>query len=84
MLKTRQAFMKSQINILFISLYLLLFAFTTFGQNGKPINSGVVFIDGKYVEPPYIITSVAIDKSEKTYAYPIYNFNFEPKLFRKQ
>jgi len=31
-----------------------------------------------------LITSVAIDKSEKTYAYPIYNFNFEPKLFRKQ
>ncbi|MDY0161160.1 MAG: hypothetical protein RBR64_07455, partial [Bacteroidales bacterium] len=48
--------MKSQINILFISIYLLLSAFTTFGQNGKPINSGAVFIDGKYVEPPYIIT----------------------------
>ena len=31
-----------------------------------------------------LITSVAIDKSGKTYAYPIYNFNFEPKLFRKQ
>jgi transposase-like protein len=31
-----------------------------------------------------LITSVAIDKSSKTYAYPIYNFNFEPKLFRKQ
>jgi len=48
--------MKSQINIFFISLYFILSAFTTFSQNEKPINSGAVFIDGKYVEPPYIIT----------------------------
>lgn len=48
--------MKSQINILFISLCLLLSAFTTFSQNEEPINSGAVFIDGKYVESPYIIT----------------------------
>lgn len=27
-----------------------------------------------------LITSVAIDKSDKTYAYPIYNFKFESKL----
>ena len=27
-----------------------------------------------------LITSTAIDKSEKTYEYPIYNFNLEPKL----
>jgi len=31
-----------------------------------------------------LITSVAIDKSNKTYGYPIYNFKFEPKLFRKK
>ena len=29
-----------------------------------------------------LITSTAIDKSEKTYKYPIYNFKFEPKLER--
>ena len=29
-----------------------------------------------------LITSVAIDKSDKTYAYPIYNFKFEEKLMR--
>ena len=27
-----------------------------------------------------LITSVAIDKSEKKYKYPVYNFKFEPKL----
>ena len=27
-----------------------------------------------------LITSVAVDKSEKQYKYPIYNFKFEPKL----
>ena len=27
-----------------------------------------------------LITSVAIDKSDKQYNYPIYNFKFEPKL----
>ncbi len=27
-----------------------------------------------------LITSTAIDKSEKMYKYPIYNFNLEPKL----
>ena len=27
-----------------------------------------------------LITSTAIDKSQKTYNYPIYNFKFEPKL----
>jgi len=31
-----------------------------------------------------LITSVAIDKSGKTYNYPIYNFKFEPKLAKKQ
>jgi transposase-like protein len=31
-----------------------------------------------------LITSTAIDKSDKTYKYPIYNFKFEPKLERKQ
>lgn len=30
-----------------------------------------------------LITSVAIDKSNKTYGYPIYNFKFEEKLMRK-
>jgi len=30
-----------------------------------------------------LITSVAIDKSDKTYKYPIYNFKFEPKLSNK-
>ncbi len=30
-----------------------------------------------------LITSTAIDKSEKTYKYPIYNFKFEPKLCKK-
>ena len=30
-----------------------------------------------------LITSVAIDKSEKTYKYPIYNFKFEQKLNNK-
>ena len=30
-----------------------------------------------------LITSVAIDKFDKTYKYPIYNFKFEPKLERK-
>jgi len=30
-----------------------------------------------------LITSTAIDKSDKTYKYPIYNFKFEPKLFKK-
>jgi transposase-like protein len=29
-----------------------------------------------------LITSTAIDKSEKTYKYPIYNFKFEPKLMK--
>jgi transposase-like protein len=31
-----------------------------------------------------LITSVAIDKSDKTYAYPIYNFKFEEKLMRNK
>lgn len=31
-----------------------------------------------------LITSVAIDKSDKTYAYPIYNFKFEQKLMRNK
>ena len=31
-----------------------------------------------------LITSVAMDKSEKTYRYPIYKFKFEPKLERKK
>ena len=31
-----------------------------------------------------LITSVAIDKSDKKYKYPIYNFKFEPKLMAKQ
>ena len=31
-----------------------------------------------------LITSVAMDKSEKTYKYPIYNFKFEPKLERSR
>ncbi|WP_457617888.1 IS256 family transposase [Lutibacter sp.] len=30
-----------------------------------------------------LITSVAIEKSEKKYKYPIYNFKFEPKLKNK-
>ena len=30
-----------------------------------------------------LITSVAIDKTDKMYKYPIYNFKFEPKLERK-
>ena len=30
-----------------------------------------------------LLTSVAIDKSSKTYKYPIYNFKFEPKLSNK-
>lgn len=30
-----------------------------------------------------LITSVAIEKSNKTYKYPIYNFKFEPKLSNK-
>lgn len=30
-----------------------------------------------------LITSVAIDKCDKKYKYPIYNFKFEPKLSRK-
>jgi hypothetical protein len=47
MLKTRQEFMKSQINILILSFCLILSAFTTFGQNEELINSGYVFIDGK-------------------------------------
>ena len=29
-----------------------------------------------------LITNVAIDKCDKTYEYPIYNFKFEPKLER--
>ena len=29
-----------------------------------------------------LITSVAMDKSEKKYKYPIYNFKFEPKLMK--
>jgi len=29
-----------------------------------------------------LITSVAIDKSEKMYKYPIYNFKFEKKLMK--
>ena len=29
-----------------------------------------------------LITSTAIDKSEKTYKYPVYNFKFEPKLMK--
>jgi len=29
-----------------------------------------------------LITSVAIDKSEKKYKYPVYNFKFEPKLMK--
>lgn len=37
---------------LLVSMFILS-AFTTFSQNEKPINSGAVFIDGKYVEPPY-------------------------------
>ena len=31
-----------------------------------------------------LITSVAIDKSDKQYHYPVYNFNFEHQLNRKQ
>ncbi len=31
-----------------------------------------------------LITSVAIDKSEKQYKYPIYNFKFEPRLLKNQ
>jgi len=31
-----------------------------------------------------LITSVAIDKSDKQYHYPIYNFKFEPKLNKNQ
>ena len=31
-----------------------------------------------------LITSVAIDKSEKTYKYPIYNFKFEDKLMKNK
>lgn len=31
-----------------------------------------------------LITSVAIDKSEKTYKYPIYNFKFEEKLMKNK
>ncbi|MCP4055586.1 MAG: IS256 family transposase [Mesoflavibacter sp.] len=31
-----------------------------------------------------LITSVAVDKSEKQYKYPIYNFKFEPKLVEKK
>ena len=27
-----------------------------------------------------LITSVAVDKGDKKYSYPIYNFKFEPKL----
>lgn len=30
-----------------------------------------------------LITSTAIDKSDKTYKYPVYNFKFEPKLMKK-
>ena len=30
-----------------------------------------------------LITSTAIDKTDKMYKYPIYNFKFEPKLERK-
>lgn len=31
-----------------------------------------------------LITSTAIEKTSKHYAYPIYNFKFEPKLFSKE
>jgi len=31
-----------------------------------------------------LITSVAIDKSDKTYKYPIYNFKFEEKLMKNK
>ncbi|MEX0812096.1 MAG: IS256 family transposase [Chitinophagales bacterium] len=31
-----------------------------------------------------LITSVAMEKQEKKYKYPVHNFKFEPKLFRKQ
>ena len=31
-----------------------------------------------------LIRSVAIDKSEKTYKYPIYNFKFEDKLMKNK
>jgi transposase-like protein len=31
-----------------------------------------------------LITSVALEKSEKTYKYPIYNFKFEQKLMNKK
>lgn len=30
-----------------------------------------------------LITSAAIDKTDKTYKYPVYNFNLEPKLKKK-
>ena len=50
--------MKTQKYILL--LVLSIFAFTTSfaqKQKTKPINSGFVFIDGKYIEPPYRIMS---------------------------
>jgi len=31
-----------------------------------------------------LITSVAIDKSNKSYEYPIYNFKFEQKLLNNK
>lgn len=40
---------------LLVSMFILS-AFTTFSQNEKQINSGAVFIDGKYVEPPYRVS----------------------------
>ena len=48
--------MKTQKYILLLVLSIFVFT-TSFAQKQKtkPINSGFVFIDGKYIEPPYVI-----------------------------
>ena len=56
--------MKLTKNIFLIILSIFIFT-TSFAQKQKtePINSGFVFIDGKYIEPPYIV------KVKGTYIY---------------
>jgi len=45
---------KKYILILVLSIFVFTTSFAQ-KQKTKPINSGFVFIDGKYIEPPYVV-----------------------------